>query len=59
LNGEAESNARVSAYMRNIDSSAWLGGPSLQVITSTERSKGKFTLTAKQIDRNKEKGDPQ
>ncbi|WP_260292997.1 PilN domain-containing protein [Sedimenticola hydrogenitrophicus] len=59
LNGVAESNARVSAYMRNIDTSAWLGGPSLQVITSTERSKGIFTLTAKQIDRNKEKGDQQ
>lgn len=55
MNGIAESNARVSAYMRNIDTSAWLGGPVLQVITSTERSKGTFTLTAKQIDSNKEK----
>lgn len=59
LNGIAESNARVSAYMRNIDGSAWLGGPALQVITSTERSKGTFTLTAKQIDRNKDKGGQQ
>ncbi|WP_428608859.1 PilN domain-containing protein [Sedimenticola sp.] len=59
LNGIAESNARVSAYMRNIESSSWLGGPALQVITSTEKSKGTFILTAKQIDRNKDKGDQQ
>ncbi len=59
MNGIAESNARVSAYMRNIESSAWLGGPSLQVITSTEKSKGTFTLMAKQIDHNKDKGGQQ
>jgi len=59
MNGIAESNARVSAYMRNIDSSAWLGDPSLQVITSTEKSKGTFTLMAKQIDHNKDKGGQQ
>ncbi len=59
MDGIAESNARVSAYMRNIESSPWLGDPALQVIKSTEKSKGTFTLTAKQIDRNKDKGGQQ
>lgn len=53
MNGVAESNARVSAYMRNIDSSAWLNRPTLQIITSTNKAKGTFTLTAVQLDPNK------
>ncbi|TDY03956.1 PilN domain-containing protein [Thiohalophilus thiocyanatoxydans] len=32
LNGVAESNARVSAFMRNIESSNWLTEPRLEVI---------------------------
>lgn len=32
LNGVAESNARVSAFMRNIESSDWLTDPRLEVI---------------------------
>ena len=32
INGEAQSNARVSIYMRNLDSSAWLTNPRLSVI---------------------------
>lgn len=38
LDGRAESNARVSAYMRNIDASDWVGKPSLVVV---QTSKGK------------------
>lgn len=55
MDGVAESNARVSAYMRNIDASGWLGNPSLKVIQSTDTSKGTFTLMASQIDPNKDK----
>lgn len=32
LEGLAQSNARVSAYMRNIDASAWLATPDLEII---------------------------
>ncbi|RRQ22080.1 PilN domain-containing protein [Thiohalobacter thiocyanaticus] len=51
INGVAQSNARVSAYMRNIDGSDWLANPGLQVIETrkNERSRtAEFTLTAKQ-----------
>lgn len=53
MNGVAESNARVSAYMRNIEASSWLGNPSLKVITSSDRASGSFTLAAKQVDPGK------
>lgn len=39
LNGKAESNARVSAYMRAIENSAWLDIPKLDVIQGTGDSK--------------------
>ena len=32
INGEAESNARVSSYMRNLNGSEWLKDPNLDVI---------------------------
>lgn len=50
INGIAESNGRVSAYMRNIDNSDWLTKPRLNVIESIrEDGRGsKFTLIAKQ-----------
>ncbi len=50
INGVAESNGRVSAYMRNIDASDWMATPKLTVIESkkgTLRS-NKFTLTTSQ-----------
>lgn len=50
LNGVAESSARVSAYMRNIESSEWLEKPELQVIETVQRqNEGRvrqFTLEA-------------
>jgi type IV pilus assembly protein PilN len=36
ITGKAESNARVSAYMRNIEASEWLDGAKLDVIQTTE-----------------------
>ena len=49
--GAAQSNARVSDYMRNIDSSPWLTGPRLDVIKTTEvdrRRIANFTLRGNQ-----------
>jgi type IV pilus assembly protein PilN len=53
LSGIAQSNARVSAYMRNIDNSDWIGDPKLDVIETKDdkiRRKAEFTLRASQID---------
>src|SRR5690606_31261914 len=36
LVGQAQSNARVSAYMRNIDSSEWMTSPRLDFIQTWE-----------------------
>jgi type IV pilus assembly protein PilN len=50
IQGVAESNGRVSAYMRNIDASAWMATPKLKVIQTkkgTLRSND-FTLTTSQ-----------
>lgn len=50
IKGVAESNGRVSAYMRNIDASAWMATPKLSVIQTrkgTLRSND-FTLTTSQ-----------
>ena len=51
LDGKAESNARVSAYMRAIDSSPWLNTSVLTVIKGEGKNNGQmndFTMTAKQ-----------
>lgn len=51
MEGIAQSNARVSAYMRNIDGSLWVGNPKLNVIeTKSEdrRRVAEFTLLASQ-----------
>lgn len=53
LSGVAQSNARVSAYMRNIDSSQWLAGPKLDVIEtkdSERRRSAEFRLRAGQAN---------
>jgi len=52
LTGIAQSNARVSAFMRNLDTSQWLGNPKLDVIERTTQGRqrsSKFTLQASQI----------
>ena len=51
MNGEAESNARVSTYMRNLDRSDWLKEPNLTVIEIEDIKVNRisaFTLTVKQ-----------
>jgi type IV pilus assembly protein PilN len=51
LNGRAQSNARVSAYMRNVDASPWIGSPNLQVIENKNQTGtgfSHFTLSAVQ-----------
>ena len=37
INGVAQSNARVSTFMRNIESSEWLTSPQLDVIQATDQ----------------------
>ena len=52
IEGFAQSNARVSTFMRNIEKSEWLKEPTLTVIRTAEVSRGKvsqFTLRAKQF----------
>lgn len=51
LQGAAESNARVAAYMRNLDNSDWLKDPMLGGIESRDSGRlrrGQFTLTVQQ-----------
>lgn len=51
LNGFAQSNARVSSYMRKVDNAEWLANPRLKVI-ETKARKGqrisKFALNVRQ-----------
>ncbi len=60
FNGIAQSNARVSAYMRNIEGSDWLVNPNLKVIQTKKKNNSggysQFTLTSKQsspVEKNK------
>ena len=50
IEGIAESNGRVSAYMRNIDASDWMKTPRLKVIKTKKGSfrSSSFTLNTKQ-----------
>ena len=51
MTGVAESNARVSDYMRKIDNSEWLTGPHLNVIKTTKSGRRRianFTLRGNQ-----------
>jgi len=52
VKGVAESNARVSSFMRNIEKSEWLKNPKLEIIQTTDeenRRIANFTLKAEQI----------
>jgi type IV pilus assembly protein PilN len=49
IKGVAQSSTRVSTFMRNIDSSAWMDNPQLQVVESTKDSPtggSSFTMTS-------------
>ena len=57
LDGLAQSNARVSAFMRNIERAEWLKDPALKVIQTKKKAKAgaqsedgysQFTMSAKQ-----------
>lgn len=52
IEGLAQSNARVSAFMRNLDESEWFDSPTLDVIEVKEKNgsrSSKFTLKVKQL----------
>ncbi|KOR30322.1 hypothetical protein TI04_06330 [Achromatium sp. WMS2] len=57
ITGRAQSNARISALMRNIENSAWLEKPILSIIQGGNRSKGsdfsEFSIQAQQLDKPK------
>ncbi len=58
LEGRAQSNARVSALMRNIEASPWLANPQLQVIKKDSKSDSderNFVLRAVQLRQAEEK----
>ncbi len=51
MEGVAQSNARVSDYMRNIDTSEWFSDPHLDLIRTTENNRRRianFTLRGEQ-----------
>ncbi len=53
--GIAQSNARVSAYMRNIERAEWLSSPTLKVIETNKKGANgysRFTLTSEQTSPN-------
>ncbi len=53
IDGRAQSNARVSAYMRNIEASQWLGKPRLLVIETKDKTGtglNHFRLSAQQVN---------
>ena len=59
LLGKAQSNARVSTYMRNIEASPWLANPKLRIIQNTAKDAkaaegSSFQLDLKQVVPKKE-----
>ena len=65
VNGVAQSNARVSVYMRNLDQSPWFQEPALQVIEAKpsggdkkDRLLSRFSLQFKQTDKTAAEPDP-
>lgn len=57
IQGQAQSSTRVSALMRNIDSSEWLRDPGLdvvQTVTSGPARNSEFTVFAQQVSLNEE-----
>ncbi len=60
IQGVAESNGRVSAYMRNIDASDWMSTPKLQVIETrkgTLRSSNFTLITSQSFPKEDQSGD--
>jgi type IV pilus assembly protein PilN len=57
LSGLAQSNERISTYMRNLNKSEWLGGAVLEVIQNASDGRHTFTLRVKQTWKGKEEED--
>lgn len=58
LQGVAQSNARVSALMRNLSSSDWFADPELEVITVSPKGSDRvsnFSLKVKQVAKQQKK----
>jgi type IV pilus assembly protein PilN len=58
LQGIAQSNARVSALMRNLSTSDWFAEPELEVINVKDRTGDRvseFSLRVKQVDKKQQK----
>jgi type IV pilus assembly protein PilN len=53
LEGTADSSARISTYLRNIDASPWMGSPNLTVVQKDPSKSGAqhFSITAKVVDK--------
>ncbi len=52
IEGVAQSNARISAFMRNLENSSWFSNPKLDVIQAQDKSGNrvsKFTLKVNQL----------
>jgi len=57
LEGVAQSNARVSSFMRNLDQSSWYENPRLEVIKADEKGRvrtSRFTLNVTHARRDRE-----
>ena len=50
LDGLAQSNARVSTYMRNIEASPWLNDPKLRIIENKDKAKSAAVGSTFQLD---------
>lgn len=60
LSGRSQSNARVSTYMRNLESSGWMTNPDLNIIEAKEGNPGlpyEFNLKVKLANPNAPKED--
>ena len=54
IEGLAESNSRVSTYMKNLDASPWFDDPRLVIIKSSDdkgRRQSQFTLQVKNLNK--------
>ncbi|KRG49183.1 fimbrial protein [Stenotrophomonas panacihumi] len=50
LEGRSQSNARVSTYMRNLESSGWMTNPDLSIIEAKAQEKDKNQKVAASVD---------
>ncbi len=59
LTGVAQSNARVSALMRNLESSNWFAGPDLDVINVTPQGGARVSQFTLRVNSAQKKNEPQ